>query len=303
MIAVRRSNCLKIVGFVTIALASSQARAQSTTSKASSTAERGVQSVRDADAIEMSAFGAAGVIGLAVDVVSPGPSTPNWSGPILFDDGARDALSARTDAGRDRAALASDFGIAAIVARPFVDAWVSSKVGRIDRHVGIELVITAVEAFALTEALTALSKRVIGRQRPDAQEAACDSPNGIADASACARRDRNASFWSGHTSIAFTSATLVCTEHARLAFYGEPLDTLTCASGLVAAAGIGTLRVIADRHWASDVFVGAIVGVISGWTVPTFLRFRTGKTDGLSIVPVVMPMAGGIGGGVAGFGF
>lgn len=65
------------------------------------------------------------------------------------------------------------------------------------------------------------------------------------------------SFFSGHTSSAFSSAAVGCV-----------LDKNFCAPGYVLAAATGYLRIAADKHWASDVLMGAIVGTASGKFIP-----------------------------------
>ena len=261
--------------------------------------------VRDATVLEASAFLGVGATALTLDLVAPGGATPRWAGPILFDDAARSALSASSSDGRKRIALASDLAVGALVARPFFDALVSTGWGKIDRHLAFELMVTDLEAFSVTEALTFASKRAFGRQRPEAQEAGCDGTGAPGSGAACDHADRNSSFWSGHTAHAFTAASLVCTEHVRLHLYGEPLDGLACVGSFTTATVIGAWRIAADRHWASDVMAGAVIGGLTGWLVPTLLRFRARGNDAATtaIVPVVAPVQGGAALGVAAVGW
>jgi membrane-associated phospholipid phosphatase len=266
------------------------------------------ESMRDASVLEASAFVGGGATALTLDLVAPGAATPRWTGPILFDDAARSALAQTSEAGRARAATASDVAVGFLVARPFFEALVSTVWGRIDAHVTLELAITDLEAFSVTETLTFASKRAFARQRPEAQEAGCDradAPASASTATACGRADRNSSFWSGHTAFAFTAAGLLCTEHLKLALYGAPLDVFACVATLTTATGTGALRIVADRHWASDVVTGAVIGGLSGWLVPTLLRFRSprAKAEGAVIVPAVAPVEGGIALGVAAVGW
>jgi membrane-associated phospholipid phosphatase len=271
--------------------------------------------MRDATVLEAASIFAVGATALAFDVFAPSSATPRWTGPILFDDGARNALAAKTDDGRARAGRASDIAVGLLVAGPFVDALASALwAHRIDDHTAFELAVTDLEAFSVTEALTVASKRAFSRQRPDAQESGCDGTGGAApargatstsDTNGCAHTDRNSSFWSGHTAEAFTSAALQCTEHLRLHLYGEPWDAFACTASLSAATVTGAFRIVADRHWASDVVVGAAVGSLSGWLVPTLLRFRASSSDAATsaIVPIVAPVAGGATLGIAAVGW
>ena len=104
-------------------------------------------------------------------------------------------------------------------------------------------------------------QRAVGRERPFAQgcgtagRPACTSPD-----------DRNTSFFSGHTSFAFTSATLLCFQHGRLNLYGAA-DGVVCPAALAVASLTGLLRIGADRHWATDVLTGAALGAAAGTVV------------------------------------
>ena len=65
------------------------------------------------------------------------------------------------------------------------------------------------------------------------------------------------SFPSGHTAMAFTSATLLSLE------YGERYPWLPPVSyGLASITGLG--RILNNRHWIGDVVTGAGLGILSG---------------------------------------
>jgi membrane-associated phospholipid phosphatase len=64
------------------------------------------------------------------------------------------------------------------------------------------------------------------------------------------------SFPSGHTAQAFVAATFLHKE------YGKKYPLLSVL-GYSTAAGIGLLRMMNNRHWISDVLVGAGVGIFS----------------------------------------
>lgn len=65
------------------------------------------------------------------------------------------------------------------------------------------------------------------------------------------------SFPSGHTAMAFTSATLLHLE------YGERYPWLSLL-GYTMASGVAIGRIANNRHWLGDVMVGAGVGIVSG---------------------------------------
>jgi membrane-associated phospholipid phosphatase len=86
--------------------------------------------------------------------------------------------------------------------------------------------------------------------------------------------------------------------HAAL--YGSPLaDSLACAGTITLAASTGTLRVLGDRHYASDVAVGAIIGFAVGYGVPTL--FHYGKVDkGAQSAQALEPLGAGLGPTISG---
>ncbi len=66
----------------------------------------------------------------------------------------------------------------------------------------------------------------------------------------------NASFPSGHTATAFTGATLLAHE------YGHRSVWIPIA-GYAVATTTGVMRVLNNRHYVSDVIVGAAVGILT----------------------------------------
>lgn len=63
------------------------------------------------------------------------------------------------------------------------------------------------------------------------------------------------SFPSGHTSFAFTNATVLYNEFHQT-------SPVLAYSGYVFAATTGTFRMLNNKHWLSDVFVGAGIGIL-----------------------------------------
>ncbi len=64
------------------------------------------------------------------------------------------------------------------------------------------------------------------------------------------------SFPSGHTTQAFAGATIFSDEFAQH-------NTWLAVSAYASATAVGVLRVLNDRHWASDVVAGAGFGILS----------------------------------------
>jgi len=78
------------------------------------------------------------------------------------------------------------------------------------------------------------------------------------------------SFPSGHTAEAFMAATFLHKE------YGEDHPWLSVAAYTM-ASGVGVLRIMNDRHWLSDVLVGAGIGVLSTNLAYMTHQYRWGK--------------------------
>jgi membrane-associated phospholipid phosphatase len=75
------------------------------------------------------------------------------------------------------------------------------------------------------------------------------------------------SFPSGHTTLAFAAATVFALE-----YHDRPLVPIVAYS---AASLIGLSRITENKHWASDVFVGAALGYLCGkQVVNNYHRFN-----------------------------
>ena len=102
---------------------------------------------------------------------------------------------------------------------------------------------------------------------------------------------------SGHTSGSFTAAALICAHHQALQLTSESAaDPITCAAALVAAGAIGTLRIVGDAHYFSDVFVGAAVGTAVGLGIPLLHHYRRASGPTAAGSPFGMTLVPGLGG-------
>jgi membrane-associated phospholipid phosphatase len=134
----------------------------------------------------------------------------------------------------------------------------------------IDDVVPIAEAMVVTEWVTRGLKLGVARERP------------YAHFTNATGSDDNLSFPSGHTSRAFalvTSAGVIA--HAR----GYKSEPYIWAAGMTIGATAAYLRIAADRHYFSDVTVGAAIGVSAGLTVPLLMR-RTNAS--------VVPTRGGV---------
>jgi membrane-associated phospholipid phosphatase len=210
----------------------------------------------------------------------------NWDSGLFFDDNVRAAMRLRSKRSRDNAAAISDYIYYALAAYPMlVDTALVTDLAHRKQDVALQMFAINLESYAFSGAF-ALSLERIGRVRPLAAECSKD-PNYSEKCSS--EPDRNASFLSGHTAIAFTSAGLMCAHHQHLPLYGGGApDLLACLTAMAAASTSGVLRISSDNHYASDVILATMVGLFGGYGLPSLLHygFTSGKkSPSASILP------------------
>lgn len=104
------------------------------------------------------------------------------------------------------------------------------------------------------------------------------------------------SFPSGHTAQAFAAATFLHKEYGK----DHPMYSVLAYT---TATGIGVLRVMNNRHWASDVLVGAGIGILA--TNLAYLthqnKWGSNKNKNNKVEFMVMPVynRGSIGAGMS----
>jgi len=231
-------------------------------------------------------FGGAGGISLG------GSPTRRWSGKNDFDTGIRDGIRLGSTSARRDASLASDLGVV-FSAALLPMASIGMKFSR--DHDCVEtwdMFTDAVESLGLTIFITEAVKLASGRERPYTEECDAFPPR---DAN-CGSEDRHRSFFSGHASLAAAGAGLSCSYSIQREAWGSSrtAKAAPCALGVVAALTTGALRLAADRHWASDVFVGFAVGAVVGyfdtWGPLDLLKFTTRNSKGhLSSRGIILP--------------
>jgi len=209
----------------------------------------------------------------------------NWHGGILFDDPVRNLLRLRTRGARETANQVSDVLYFTLATYPLVvDAGIVAGAVHGSGDVALQLMAMDLESYAFSGAI-ALSLEHIGRVRPEERGCRGD-PNYSKDCGNPAQL--NASFLSGHTTIAFTGAGLMCAHHQHLPLYGGGApDLIACVTALSAATGAGASRIMADKHYATDVLLGMGVGLFGGYGLPMLLHY--GATSGRSRPSALLP--------------
>lgn len=226
------------------------------------------------------------------------PSAGRWSAVSGFDSAARSTLRIGSPRYRAFARDASDLLLTLTLNHVAADALLVTWWWHGRGSVAWELAMIDAEALALNASLNGLVSALTSRERPYRAECAGPEEQWHRD---CRSSKRYRSFFSGHSSTAFTAAGLVCSHHAHLPLYGGgAADTLACGASLVAAAAVATLRVSSDQHFATDVLTGAAVGTLTGLGVPWLLHYRRGaastaggrRADGVSIRFAPAPLGG-----------
>jgi membrane-associated phospholipid phosphatase len=238
------------------------------------------------DMPEMIVTGAAAGIALVTNIVHP--LSTGWSGGILVDDQVR-TLRLPTLDQRLEVRSGTDVGLAVMTTYPIlVDSLIVAYWYRGSDDVALQMALIDAEAFAITGAIEGTTNFFSGRARPYAADCRTSIPANSTD---CATNTLNRSFFSGHTAVAFTAASLICAHHEALDLFESPADHVICATGFVAAATIGVLRIVGDAHYFSDVFVGAAVGTAIGLGIPLLHHYKRAPPGaapsafGLKLVP------------------
>jgi membrane-associated phospholipid phosphatase len=206
-----------------------------------------------------------------LELAAPAIERPLWTSGLPGDVAVRGALVASTRAKREAAGDWSDalwiggqvmVWIDSVAVPLFTDDW--------NFEVAAQLTLLNAEAMGPTALISRFLHRTAGRERPDKHGCRQDPKYGFS----CGLPDASG-FPSGHTSAGFVAAGLSCAHHQHLGLYGHPAaDAGMCALMLTGSTTNGILRIVADRHWVSDVVAGALLGGALGYGLPTLLHYR-----------------------------
>jgi membrane-associated phospholipid phosphatase len=230
--------------------------------------------------VEGAATVAAGAGTLVLLVLEP-PQDPRWEGGILFDDAARGGFRLSSASARQRARSLGDLPYYAAPVIPLlIDPLVAAWLVHGDTKAAVNLGAVGLEAFSYAGLASFISTRISVRERPDTSECLRRQPRGECEL------DTEA-FFSGHTTIAAASAGIVCANHRVMPLWGSrAADVAACALATSGAVATGVSRLMADRHYATDVIAGFGVGFGFGYAVPTLLHYARRETEvSLSLAP------------------
>jgi membrane-associated phospholipid phosphatase len=205
--------------------------------------------------------------GLAVWIASEvlngdiAPSTCRWCSLDPPDARVRDALIWRDPALADTLS-----NVTGIVLMPLsaigLDTLAAAHDGTL-RSVPEDALLIA-EAAVVAADVNQLVKLVVGRERPFVHALPPEQKSLTSHPS-----DNNLSFFSGHSTEAFALAAASGTVGTMRGYRWAPL---AWSVGGAMAATTAYLRIAADKHWLTDVVVGAVVGAGIGFAVPYFFH-------------------------------
>jgi membrane-associated phospholipid phosphatase len=171
--------------------------------------------------------------------------------------------------GPERARTISDvLAFGALPAGVLAHSLLAARAGGDPLREGMVDVLVIAEAATLAGALGQVVKLAAGRQRPFVHYGNWLEANRQPDP------DDNLSFWSGHSSLAFSLAVGAGTVSS---LRGDRSAPWVWGVGLTAATATAWLRVAGDKHYLTDVLTGAAVGALAGWALPTWLHRREGQ--------------------------
>jgi len=139
----------------------------------------------------------------------------------------------------------------------------------------VDAVVIA-EALLVNEAVNQLVKVTVQRPRPLLYDRPADDPAyGVAD--------NHLSFYSGHTSKTFAAGMAWASTFTRR-HPGSAWRFAAFGGAALAGGTVGLLRVLAGKHFVTDVAVGALMGTAIGLGVP-WLHQRSAGRPSVVLVP------------------
>ncbi len=185
---------------------------------------------------------------------------------VALDERIRDQLRLETHLERERAATLSDVLVAGTLVRSVLLEAVAMPLGCDDVLRARRASFAHAVALGVTLLAGNVIKAAVGRPRPFERECEAEPKR-----YGCGRWDSYASFYSLHTATAFASAGFACAMRASRSRRSSRLDVVSCGGSILTACAIGALRIVSDRHYLSDVLVGAAMGFAVGYLVPRSL--------------------------------
>ncbi len=128
------------------------------------------------------------------------------------------------------------------------------------------------ETMLLTSAGVTISKGIFRRIRPMAYN--INVPAELKERNI----DLRHSFYSGHTAIAFSSVIFFATVYNKY-YHRSKSRPYVWGGSLALASSVGMCRVLAGKHFPTDVIVGAVMGGLIGFIVPHLHEKKGGAVN------------------------
>jgi membrane-associated phospholipid phosphatase len=210
----------------------------------------------------------------AVTAALLGPKAQGLTGGWWFDEDVRDALLPESYEAQLLARNLSDVLLTLGVSYAFIgDPLVNATWLRKSPDTGRQLGLMNLEVLAITLGIQQVAANAISRERPYGRT--CGTEFLDERTIDCEGDDLNRSHFSGHTATTFAVASVTCMHHTHLPLSGEAA-WIPCTVGYASATATAVLRVVGDKHYATDVIAGALAGSLIGLAVP-FFHYHTGS--------------------------
>jgi membrane-associated phospholipid phosphatase len=206
-----------------------------------------------------------------------------WRRPLPLDVEVREVLVAPTDESQERVATVSDY---MWWTTQFYTVVVDSLIVPLafddfNTDVAFQMTMINWQTLGLTGVVTRITHHTSGRARPSTY--GCSEEPG---ANFPCQPD-GPGFVAGHVSMTSAGAALACAHHAALPLYGDgPGGAITCMLLSASAVGVGVMRMVADRHWVTDVIAGHVIGGAIGFGLPWLLHYQHPVTPDLGALGV-----------------
>lgn len=197
---------------------------------------------------------------------------------LVVDDDLSDFWQddVRSDVGDDILEVVEDFGSIRYIGAASIGAYGIAEAFGQKREKAAALM--TLESLVLAGALTSGIKFVTSRERPTDS----DEPLDFFERE---ENRLNASFPSGHSTHAFSTATVLSEV------YGEDNPWVPYVAYPL-AAGVGLARINKNRHWLSDILVGGAIGHFVGKMVTRYNPFL--EAQGITTAPTVIGETPGV---------
>jgi membrane-associated phospholipid phosphatase len=205
------------------------------------------------------------------------PTSCRWCAPDAFDGAMRDALVWHDTSAANTLSNATGYVIAPIAATGLVAVAGLDSGGSWGR--AFDDIAPVVQSAIFVSLLQHVTKLAAARQRPFVHFAA-PGPR-------VPTEEDNVSFWSGHTSLGFS---LAVSAGEVASARGYALAPAIWATGLSLATVTGYLRIAADKHYTTDVLMGAAMGAVVGYAWPRLVHGHLFRAN-VDVVPAARGLA------------